>query len=70
MEANSGPVVGSVPAVAGTFLCAASAPARPSTARIGTNLPSAMAMPRVDWNQSLVTVMPPNALPLLLDADA
>jgi len=34
------------------------------------NRPSAMQTPMVAWNQSLVAVRPPNALPLLLDTDA
>ena len=36
---------------------------------IGRNLPNSMARPREVWNQSLVTVRPPKALPLLLAAD-
>ena len=68
--AKSGPVVGNVPAVTGTFLCAAREPARASTATIGMNRPSAMQTPSDDWNQSFVTVIPANAEPLLFDADA
>ena len=68
--ANSGPVVGSVPAVTGTFFCAARDPASASTAMIGMNRPNSMHTPSDDWNQSFVTVMPANALPLLFDADA
>ena len=67
---NSVPSVGSVPALASTRFCFASEPASTSTARIGTNRPNSIAKPSVTWKKSLVTVSPPNALPLLLDADA
>ena len=67
---NSGPLVGRVPAPAATRRCCASEPASASTARIGTNRPSSMQMPSVDWKKSLVTVMPANALPLLFAAEA
>ena len=59
-----------MPAVSGTFFCAASDPASASTAMIGMNRPTSMHTPSEAWNQSLVTVRPANALPLLFDADA
>ena len=42
---------------------------RASTRAIGMNRPNSMAKPSDVWNQSLVTVRPPNALPLLLAPD-
>ncbi len=67
---NMGPDVGRVPAPAGVRRCAESDPASARTNRIGRKRPNSMQTPSADWNQSLVTVRPPNALPLLLDADA
>src|SRR5581483_6999822 len=67
---NRGPSVGRVPAPGATRRCPASEPASANVARIGTKRPNSMASARVDWKKSLVTVMPANALPLLLAAEA
>ena len=67
---NIGPDVGRVPTVGATFFCDANDPANASTKMMGRKRPNSMAIPSEDWNQSLVTVKPPNALPLLFDADA
>ena len=53
----------------GDRLLAASDPARPSTKMIGRNRPNTMARPSAVFHQGVLTVMPANAEPLLLDAE-
>src|SRR5215470_14759004 len=70
MPTNSGVLVSSVPALAGTGLCRASDPARPSAKISGTNRPSNIAIPPSVWYQVAAVPRPANAEPLLLASDA
>src|SRR5215469_15684464 len=70
MPTNSGVLVSSVPALAGTGACRASEPARPSAKISGTNRPSNIATPPRVWYQVAAVPRPANAEPLLLVSDA
>src|SRR5215467_3027191 len=70
MPTNSGVLVSSVPALAGTGACRASEPARPSAKISGTNRPSNIAIPPSVWYQVAAVPRPANAEPLLLVSDA
>src|SRR6266702_7529994 len=65
MPTNSGVLVSSVPALAGTGCCLASDPARPSAKISGANLPSSITMPPMVLYQIVFVVRPANAEPLL-----
>src|ERR1700733_4944355 len=67
---NSGVLVSSVPALAGTGLCLASDPARPRAKISGANRPSSITMPPTVLYQGVLPVRPPNADPLLLAIEA
>jgi hypothetical protein len=58
-----------VPAVAGDGRCVASEPANPRTSTIGRNLPNNIANPRVVLYQTVLTLIPAKAEPLLLTAE-
>src|SRR5690349_5199229 len=66
MPTNSGVLVSSVPALAGTGLCRASDPARPSAKISGANRPISITIPPVTWYQVAAVPSPANAEPLLL----
>src|SRR5215467_10418935 len=70
MPTNSGVLVSSVPALAGTGLCLASDPARPSAKISGANRPSSITTPPRVWYQVAAVPRPANAEPLLLASDA
>src|SRR5215467_4843295 len=70
MPTNSGVLVSSVPALAGTGACRASDPARPSAKISGANRPSSMTTPPRVWYQVAAVPRPANAEPLLLASDA
>src|SRR5215470_2921446 len=70
MPTNSGVLVSSVPALAGTGLCRASDPARPSAKISGANRPSSITTPPRVWYQVAAVPRPANAEPLLLASDA
>src|SRR3984885_2616606 len=67
---NSGVLVSSVPALAGTGLCLASDPARPRAKISGANRPSSITMPPTVLYQGVLPVRPANADPLLLAIEA
>src|SRR6185312_2158261 len=67
---NSGVLVSRVPALAGTGLCLASEPARPSAKISGANRPNSMTKPPMTWYQGAAVPRPANAEPLLLAMDA
>src|SRR5215467_14611896 len=67
---NNGVLVSSVPALAGTGLCRASDPARPSAKISGANRPSSITTPPRVWYQVAAVPRPANAEPLLLASDA
>ena len=69
MPTNCGRWVGSVPTDAGVLPCLASEPARASTKIIGRNRPNTIARPSAVLYQSVLTVIPANAEPLLLAAE-
>src|SRR3984957_14113893 len=66
MPTNSGVLVSSVPALAGTGLCLASDPARPRAKISGANRPSSITTPPDIWYQVAAVPRPANADPLLL----
>src|ERR1700751_3511779 len=70
MPTNSGVLVSSVPALAGTGACLASDPARPRAKSSGANRPSSMVMPPVIWYHLAAVPSPANADPLLLAWEA
>src|SRR3984893_8296378 len=70
MPTNSGVLVSSVPALAGTGLCLASDPARPSAKISGANLPISITMPPAVLYQVVFVVRPAKAEPLLLAIEA
>src|SRR6516165_6457785 len=67
---NSGVLVSSVPALAGTGCCLASDPARPSAKISGANRPNSITKPPITWYQVAAEPRPANAEPLLLAIDA
>src|ERR1700738_5251081 len=67
---NCGRCVGSVPSDAGVVPCLASEPASASARTIGRNLPNAMVSPSAVLNQTVLTLIPANADPLLFAAEA
>src|SRR6516162_11541727 len=69
MPTNSGVLVSRVPALAGTGLCRASDPARPSAKISGANRPSSITTPPSVWYQVAAVPRPANAEPLLLAMD-
>src|SRR5262244_3213876 len=69
MPTNSGVRVSRVPALAGTGLCRASDPARPSAKISGANRPSSITTPPSVWYQVAAVPRPANAEPLLLAMD-
>src|SRR5215469_13887627 len=69
MPTNNGVLVSSVPALAGTGLCLASDPARPSAKISGANRPSSITTPPTVWYQVAAVPRPANADPLLLAMD-
>src|SRR5215470_13840245 len=69
MPTNSGVRVSRVPALAGTGLCRASDPARPSAKISGANRPSSITTPPSVWYQVAAVPRPANAEPLLLPSD-
>src|SRR5215467_14389247 len=69
MPTNSGVRVSRVPALAGTGLCRASDPARPSAKISGANRPSSITTPPRVWYQVAAVPRPANAEPLLLAMD-
>src|ERR1700735_4476154 len=70
MPTNSGVLVSSVPALAGTGCCLASDPARPSANISGANRPKIITKPPTTWYQVAAEPSPPNAEPLLLAIEA
>ena len=66
---NSGVCVGSVPAEAGTWRLAASEPAMASIATISGKRARNMQMPSSTFQNGVLADSPPNALPLLLEAE-
>ncbi len=62
--------VGNVPDVAGTCCLRTSEPASASTRAMVTKRPKSIASPSVVLNQSVLPVRPPNAEPLLFEAEA
>ena len=66
---NCGRCVGSVPMDSGVWPCLASDPARASTRIIGRNRPITIASPRAVSYQTVLTLKPANADPLLLAAE-
>src|SRR5215469_583040 len=69
MPTNSGVLVSSVPALAGTGACRASEPARPSAKISGANRPSSITTPPRVWYQVAAVPRPANAEPLLLASE-
>src|SRR5215471_15943029 len=69
MPTNNGVRVSRVPALAGTGLCRASDPARPSAKISGANRPSSITTPPRVWYQVAAVPRPANAEPLLLAMD-
>ena len=69
MPTNCGRWVGRVPIDSGVCPCRASDPASARTSTIGRNLPNAIASPSAVLYQSVLTVIPANAEPLLLAAE-
>ena len=66
---NWGRWVGRVPIDSGVWPCLASEPARASTSTIGRNRPSTIARPSAVLYQSVLTLRPAKAEPLLLAAE-
>ncbi len=69
MPTNCGRWVGRVPAESGVLPCLASEPASASTRTIGRNRPNTMARPSAVLYQSVLTLSPAKAEPLLLAAE-
>src|SRR6266851_7402872 len=69
MPTNSGVLVSSVPALAGTGRCRAREPARPSAKISGANLPTSITIPPTVLYQVELVPRPANAEPLLLDIE-
>src|ERR1700761_4508442 len=70
MPTNSGVLVSSVPALAGTGACLASDPARPRAKISGANRPSSITTPPDTWYQVAAVPRPAKADPLLLAIEA
>src|SRR5258708_40217904 len=69
MPTNSGLWVSIVPALAGTGVCLASDPARPSAKISGANRPISITIPPTALYQYVFVVKPPKAEPLLFAID-
>src|SRR5579863_6576345 len=70
MPTNSGVLVSSVPALAGTGCCLARDPAKPSAKISGMKRPNSITKPPTTWYQAWPELRPANAEPLLLAIDA